>query len=79
MYRNYDTSSPQMVTAFRALSTMIPMKRGSGLIIDWQHSQGLILAGGDSRTIRIWDANTETVANVKNSFHTHIVDRPLTR
>lgn len=78
MYRNYDTSSPQMVTAFRALSTMVPMKRGSGLLIDWQQSQGLVLAGGDSRTIRIWDANTETIANVKDFIQTLILDRPLT-
>ncbi|EJD01108.1 uncharacterized protein FOMMEDRAFT_21560 [Fomitiporia mediterranea MF3/22] len=63
MYRNYDTTYKdrplQMVTSFRALSNMIPMKRGSGLVLDWQQNQGVIIAGGDSRSIRLWDANRE--------------------
>lgn len=63
LYRNYDSSSTndrlQMVTAFRAISAMIPLRRGSGLILDWNQNTGMILAGGDSRTIRPWDAHRE--------------------
>lgn len=68
LYRNLDPSNSnkplQLVTAFRALPNMVPMKRGSGLILEWQQYQGLILAGGDSRFLRILDAaHEQTVAD----------------
>lgn len=63
LYRNYDfpySDKPlQMVTSFRGLGTLVPMKRGSGIVLDWQQGPGVILAGGDSRTIRAWDAHRE--------------------
>ncbi|KAH8113253.1 hypothetical protein DFH11DRAFT_1601015 [Phellopilus nigrolimitatus] len=67
LYRNYDSSSAeqqlQMVTSFRALNNMVTVKRGSGLVLDWQQNQGIILAGGDSRTIRTWDAHRESAGS----------------
>ncbi|KAI5124927.1 hypothetical protein M0805_007354 [Coniferiporia weirii] len=67
LYRNYDAHSAdqplQMVTSFRALNNMVAVKRGSGLVLDWQQSQGIILAGGDSRTIRLWDAHREVATS----------------
>lgn len=63
LYRNYDprTELPlQLVTSFRALNSLIPMKRGAGLVLEWQQGPGIILAGGDSKIIRAWDAHRET-------------------
>ncbi|KAL5530680.1 KOG1 [Sanghuangporus sanghuang] len=78
LYRNYDTTYEdrllQMVTSFRALNNMLNIGRGSGLVLDWQQSQGLALAGGDSRTIRIWDAHRESSAG---DFSTQL-DSPVT-
>ncbi len=49
-----------MVSAFRALSEMIQLRQGSGLILDWKQSAGTLLVGGDSHVIKVWDAQTET-------------------
>ena len=63
LYRNYDpaTSSTdvQMVSAFRGLSEIISMRRGAGVVVDWKQAGGFLLVGGDSHTIRVWDAHTE--------------------
>lgn len=32
---------------------------GSGLVLDWQQSTGTLLASGDVRVIRVWDADKE--------------------
>ena len=32
---------------------------GSGLVTDWQQQNGLLLASGDVRFIRVWDAHKE--------------------
>lgn len=64
LYRNYDpdlSGSPvQMVSSFRGLNEVLRMKRGAGLITEWRQAGGTLLVGGDSRLIRIWDANTES-------------------
>ena len=64
LYRNYDPATSatpvQMVSAFRGLGEIIPMRRGSGVVMDWKQSGGSLLVGGDSRIIRVWDAHTET-------------------
>ncbi|KAI9513093.1 hypothetical protein F5148DRAFT_1273335 [Russula earlei] len=63
LYRNYDpatsSSEVQMVSAFRGLSEIISMRRGTGVIVDWKQAGGFLLIGGDSRIIRVWDAHTE--------------------
>ena len=76
LYRNYDPEAEQgpiqMVSAFRALNEIISVRRGSGLILDWKQSSGLLVVGGDSRVIRLWDAHTETQSLVrKNSGHVY--------
>lgn len=38
---------------------MVPVKKGSGMILEWNQRAGIILAAGDSRTIRPWDAHRE--------------------
>ncbi|KAH9056937.1 raptor N-terminal caspase like domain-containing protein [Lactarius vividus] len=63
LYRNYDPATSntdvQMVSAFRGLSEIISVRRGSGVVVDWKQAGGFLLVGGDSRIIRVWDAHTE--------------------
>ena len=63
LYRNYDPATSctdvQMVSAFRGLSEIVSMRRGSGVVVDWKQAGGFLLVGGDSRIIRVWDAHTE--------------------
>ena len=49
-----------MVSAFRALNEVIPIRQGTGMVIDWRQAAGTLLVGGDSRVIKVWDAQTET-------------------
>jgi regulator-associated protein of mTOR len=64
MYRNYDPTAEQgplqMVSAFRALSEVVPIRQCTGMVIDWRQVAGTLLVGGDSRVIKVWDAQTET-------------------
>ncbi|KAJ7082524.1 hypothetical protein C8R43DRAFT_1052351 [Mycena crocata] len=64
LYRNYDPTVDQgpvqMVSAFRALNELVTVKQGAGIVMDWKQSAGIVLVGGDSRIIRVWDAQTET-------------------
>ncbi|KAG5654155.1 hypothetical protein H0H81_006867 [Sphagnurus paluster] len=64
LYRNYDPTLDQgpvqMVSAFRGLNEVIQLRQGSGVITDWKQTSGTLLVGGDSRVIKIWDAQTET-------------------
>ncbi|KAL0951936.1 hypothetical protein HGRIS_008588 [Hohenbuehelia grisea] len=68
LYRNYDpavdTGPVQMVSSFRGLNEVIPMRQGSGVVTDWTQSGGNLLVGGDSRIIRSWDAHNEAQAAV---------------
>lgn len=69
LYRNYDpdlSGSPvQMVSSFRGLNEVLRMKRGAGLITEWKQQGGMILVGGDSRIVRVWDAHTESSLMVR--------------
>lgn len=49
-----------MVSSFRGLNEVIQLRQGSGLVLDWKQSIGSLLVGGDSRVIKVWDAQTET-------------------
>ncbi|KAJ7070515.1 hypothetical protein C8F01DRAFT_382159 [Mycena amicta] len=65
LYKNYDPSIDQaplhMVSAFRGLTEIINIKHGgAGVVMDWKQSAGILLVGGDSRIIKVWDAQTET-------------------
>ncbi|KDN45901.1 hypothetical protein K437DRAFT_285267 [Tilletiaria anomala UBC 951] len=64
LYRYYDKSMerdlrPEVVSGFRALPELLKSSRPSGLIVDWQQVTGNLLAAGDSRTVRVWDAHRE--------------------
>ncbi|KAJ3813805.1 hypothetical protein F5876DRAFT_34250 [Lentinula aff. lateritia] len=63
LYRNYDPlldpGPVQMVSSFRGLNEIVPMRHGSGVVMDWKQSAGILLVGGDSKAIKTWDAQTE--------------------
>ncbi|KAJ6541734.1 hypothetical protein B0H19DRAFT_1174442 [Mycena capillaripes] len=64
LFRNYDPAVDQgpvqMVSAFSGLTEIVNMRQGAGVVMDWTQSAGILLVGGDSRTIKVWDAQTET-------------------
>lgn len=60
IFRNYD--SPQdveLVSAFRALTDLVPSTKNAGLVLDWQQGQGKLLVAGDVKLIKVWNAATE--------------------
>lgn len=66
IYRDYDrptwipdTRGPELISSFRALPDLVRSHFPSGLVADWQQVTGHLLAGGDSRVIRVWDAHRE--------------------
>jgi WD40 repeat protein len=50
---------PELLTAWHALSGLVPGAAGPGLVTNWRQSDGLLLASGDVGTIRIWDMEHE--------------------
>ncbi|XP_065066347.1 regulatory-associated protein of mTOR-like [Rhopilema esculentum] len=64
VWRNYvgnEGSRLELVTAWQALSGMIPSTRGAGagLVTSWEQQSGTLLASGDVRLIRVWDTHRE--------------------
>lgn len=66
IYRHYDSPAhtagfrgPKLASSFQALPDLVRSKRPSGLVVDWLQGSGHLLAGGDSRVIRVWDAHRE--------------------
>ncbi|KAF2643093.1 WD repeat-containing protein-like protein mip1 [Massarina eburnea CBS 473.64] len=60
IFRNYDSrGKTELVTAFRALTDLVPSNRNAGLVFDWQQGRGLTLVAGDVKVIRVWNAATE--------------------
>ena len=61
LFRNYASPDPEIVTAWRALPQLVGSTYAeAGLITEWQQTRGRLIAGGNAREIRIWDASTET-------------------
>ena len=50
---------PELLTAWHALSGLVPGSAGPGLVTNWRQSDGLLLASGDAGIIRIWDMEHE--------------------
>ena len=60
LYRDYDNEAEvELVSAFRGLTDLIPSTKNAGLVLDWQQTQGKLLASGDVKVIRIWNAASE--------------------
>jgi regulator-associated protein of mTOR len=65
IFRNYDTRGrTELVTAFRALTDLVPSNKNAGLVFDWQQGRGLVLVAGDVKVIRVWNAGTEVCTSV---------------
>ena len=76
IYRHYDSPAatagfrgPELASSFRALPDLVRSKRPSGLVVDWLQITGHLLAGGDSRVIRVWDAHRELCVCVSCQRH----------
>ena len=64
VYRNYELPNRvEVVTAFRALTELIPSNKNAGLVFDWQQGQGKALVAGDVKVIKVWNAATEVCTN----------------
>ena len=76
VFRNYETEDVELVSAFRALTDLLPSNKNAGLVLDWQQGQGKLLVAGDVKVIRVWNAATEICTNVwplhPNSFNPSI-------
>lgn len=65
IYRNYDPETAfedypiELSTAWRALPELIISKRRSGVVTDWLQPYGILVVGGDSKVIKIWDCHKE--------------------
>ncbi|KAL8949851.1 MAG: hypothetical protein Q9222_004068 [Ikaeria aurantiellina] len=59
-FRNYDSEKDiELVSAFRALTDLVPSTKNAGLVLEWQQGQGKLLVAGDVKVIRVWNAATE--------------------
>lgn len=68
VFRGYDSHKEvELVSAFRALTDLVPSNKNAGLVFDWQQGQGKIIVAGDVRVIRVWNAATEICTNVGRS------------
>ena len=69
IYRSYEVPwKIEVVTAFRALTGLIPSNKNAGLVLDWQQGAGRALVGGDVKVIRVWNAATGICTTVCLSF-----------
>ena len=73
IHKNYENQKKvTLVSAWRALTDLLPSNRSSGLIAEWQQGRGTLLVGGDMKVIRVWDAARETCLHVSSHhFHGH--------
>lgn len=51
-------------SAFKALPDITGGSVGSGMVLSWQQSSGLLSVGGNSGTIRLWDVSQEKCVTV---------------
>lgn len=73
IFRGYESGEDaEVVTAFRALSDLIPSNKNAGLVFDWQQGQGKALVAGDVKVIKVWNAGTEVCTNVRPPLPLHI-------
>ena len=69
VFRNYESEKEiELVSAFRALTDLVPSNKNAGLVLDWQQGQGKLLVAGDVKVIRVWNAATEICTNVNAPF-----------
>jgi regulatory associated protein of mTOR len=69
VYNNHDPNCSdgkpiQLVSGFRALTTMSQATRGVGIVTEWNQPLTRLLCGGDSEYIYDWDAAKELCVRV---------------
>ncbi len=70
LFRNYESSKKvELVTAFRALTDLVPSNKNAGLVFNWQQGRGVLLVAGDVKVIRVWNAGTEICTSVSPSTY----------
>jgi regulator-associated protein of mTOR len=52
-------TSPKLITAFSIFHQMIPSAKSPGTLLHWEQNTSELIAAGDSKMIRIWDAHKE--------------------
>lgn len=69
IYRNYESGEDvELVSSWSALTDLLPSRRSSGLVAEWQQGRGTMLVGGDVKVIRVWDAPREMCMSVSFSL-----------
>lgn len=68
LFRNYDPAytedEVELVSAFVGLDDRLFLKRGAGLVTDWNQQSARMICAGDSRSIKIWNADHEKASVV---------------
>jgi len=65
VFRHYESEEKNhVVSAFRALTELVPSTHNAGLVFDWLQGRGWILVAGDAKVIRVWNAATEICTSV---------------
>lgn len=60
IYKDFhDPEAVKLVTSWRVLTDLLLTPRSAGVLLEWQQSRGSLLATGDVKIIRIWDAPRE--------------------
>jgi len=49
----------KLLTAWRLLDDLVPVRGLSGLVLEWQKKKELLIASGNVDTIKVWDLNKE--------------------
>lgn len=57
-------SNVTVASSFIALPDIAETSRGSGLVLSWIQETGVVVAAGNSPTIRVWDVNSERCARI---------------
>jgi len=67
---DHNVTDAVLATSFYALpelKTSQGPSRGCGLVTEWQQSEGRLIAGGNTNTIRCWDIESEKCSNIIDS------------
>lgn len=63
LYRNYDPAytdtGVELTSAFVGLDDRLFLKRGAGVVTDWNQQSAALLCAGDSRVVKVWNADHE--------------------
>ncbi|XP_076441319.1 regulatory-associated protein of mTOR-like isoform X2 [Babylonia areolata] len=61
IWRNFekDNMETEMVSSFFAITDMLPVTKGYGLVTHWEQENATLICSGDVRNITLWDMRTE--------------------